>query len=103
MENSLFRINVSYRCPWWYINRANTMMKTSWKEGVRMNGFTYKIFYELTYQNKHFSLMEFIRMDVICKVSYITLKDVVTGETLTFEESEIQRLRVIGEQQASAS
>lgn len=67
-----------------------------------MNGFNKQGFYELIYKNQRFSFLHYIRKDVICDVCYITLKNVITGETLTFDKSEIRGLQVIGEE-ANAS
>jgi hypothetical protein len=85
-----------------YKDTANTKMKTSWKEEINMNGFTKKGFYELIYKNEHFSFLQYIRKDVICDVCYITLKNVITGETLTFDSSEIRGFQLTGEE-ANAS
>lgn len=85
-----------------YNNKANNKMKKSWKEGLNMNGFKKQGFYELIYKNQRFSFLQYIRKDVICNVSYITLKNVITGETLTFNKSEVRGLRVTGEE-ANAS
>ena len=69
-----------------------------------MNGFFKKGFYELRYKNERFSFLQYLRKDVICGVSYLTLKNVITGETLTFDEAEIRgmQLTVTGDE-ASAS
>jgi hypothetical protein len=85
-----------------YKDTANTKMKTSWKEEINMNGFTKKGFYELIYKNERFSFLQYIRKDVICDVCYITLKNVITGETLTFDSSEIHGFQLTGEE-ANAS
>jgi hypothetical protein len=77
-------------------------MKTSWKEEIKMNGFTTKGFYELIYKNERFSFLQYIRKDIICDVCYITLKNVITGETLTFDQSEISGFQLAGEK-ANAS
>lgn len=67
-----------------------------------MKSFTENGFYELTYKNERFSFLQYIRKDVICDVSYITLKNIITGETMTFEKSEIRGLEIAGEE-ANAS
>lgn len=85
-----------------YKDTANTKMKTSWKEEINMNGFTTKGFYELIYKNERFSFLQYIRKDIICDVCYITLKNVITGETLTFDRSEIRGFQITGEE-ANAS
>lgn len=54
-----------------------------------MNGY-----YELRYKNERYSFLQPLRKDVICGVGYITLKHVLTGETLTFEQTEIRGFRV---------
>ncbi|HAQ08364.1 MAG TPA: hypothetical protein DCR24_12910 [Bacillus bacterium] len=61
-----------------------------------MNGYKKQGFYELIYKNQRFSFLQYIRKDIICDVSYITLKNVITGETLTFDKSEIRGFRVSG-------
>jgi hypothetical protein len=71
------------------------------ERGINMNGFTKNGFYELIYKNEHFSFLQYIRKDVICDVCYITLKNVITGETLTFDKSEIRGFRIAGEANAS--
>jgi hypothetical protein len=72
------------------------------ERGVNMNGFTNTGFYELIYKNERFSFLQYIRKDVICDVCYITLKNVITGETMTFDKSEVRGLRIAGEE-ATAS
>ncbi|WP_079509365.1 hypothetical protein [Mesobacillus jeotgali] len=67
-----------------------------------MNGFTNSDFYELIYKNERFSFLQYIRKDIICDVCYITLKNVITGETMTFDKSEIRGLRLASEE-ANAS
>jgi hypothetical protein len=69
-----------------------------------MNGFIKKGFYELKYKNERFSFLQYLRKDVICGVIYITLKNVITGETLTFDQTEIRgmHLMITGDE-ASAS
>ncbi|KIY22652.1 hypothetical protein [Mesobacillus subterraneus] len=67
-----------------------------------MNDFTSSGYYELTHKNDRFSFLQFMREDVICDVCYITLKNVIAGETLTFEQSEVSGLKKAGEK-ANAS
>ncbi|MBT2684071.1 hypothetical protein [Bacillus sp. ISL-37] len=67
-----------------------------------MKGFTKTGFYELIYKNERFSFLQYIRKDVICDVCYITLKNVITGETMTFDKSEVRGLKIAGEE-ANAS
>jgi hypothetical protein len=77
-------------------------MKNILERGVNMNGFTKTGFYELIYKNEHFSFLQYIRNDEICDVCYITLKNVITGETMTFDKSEVRGLKIAGEE-ANAS
>jgi hypothetical protein len=72
------------------------------ERGINMNGFTKNGFYELVYNNERFSFLQYIRKDIICDVCYITLKNVITGETLTFDKSEIRGLQISGKE-ANAS
>ncbi|WP_423407047.1 hypothetical protein AABM38_14345 [Heyndrickxia sp. MSNUG] len=67
-----------------------------------MNGLTKNGFYELIYNNERFSFLQYIRKDIICDVCYITLKNVITGETITFKQSEIRGFQLAGEE-ANAS
>ncbi|RSD26184.1 hypothetical protein [Mesobacillus subterraneus] len=67
-----------------------------------MKVFSTEGFYELIYKNERFSFLQYIRKDIICDVCYITLKNVITGETMTFNQSEIRGLRIAGEE-ANAS
>ncbi|MBT2677926.1 hypothetical protein J7E38_02880 [Bacillus sp. ISL-35] len=67
-----------------------------------MKGFTKTDFYELIYKNERLSFLQYIRKDIICDVCYITLKNVITGETMTFDKSEIRGLRIAGDE-ANAS
>ncbi len=67
-----------------------------------MNDYTSSGFYELIHKNDRFSFLQFMRKDVICDVCYITLKNVITGETLTLEQSEVSGLKVAAEK-ANAS
>lgn len=67
-----------------------------------MNGFTKNGFYELIYKNERFSFLQYIRKDIICDVCYITLKNVITGETFTFNQSEIRGFQ-LADEKANAS
>ena len=67
-----------------------------------MNGFSKTGFYELIYKNERFSFLQYIRKDVICDVCYITVKNVITGETMTFDKSEVRGLKITAEE-ANAS
>jgi hypothetical protein len=62
-----------------------------------MKGFSKTDFYELIYKNERLSFLQYIRNDIICDVCYITLKNVITGETMTFDKSEIRGLRIAGD------
>ena len=60
--------------------------------------------YEIVYRGSNFSFLEFIRMDHICNVWYITLRNIVTGEMFTFDESGIMGIHEAGiESKAAAS
>ncbi|WP_080845937.1 hypothetical protein [Cytobacillus gottheilii] len=48
---------------------------------------------EIEYNHEQYKNMEFIRVDRIQNITYITLKDVLTGEMYTFEENKIQSIR----------
>ncbi|WP_442594043.1 hypothetical protein [Neobacillus sp. D3-1R] len=50
-------------------------------------------YYEMDFQNMHFRHLQFVRMDKICEVLYVTMKNVLTGELLTFEHNEINWIR----------
>ncbi|MBM4761959.1 hypothetical protein [Bacillus sp. B15-48] len=52
-----------------------------------MNLFTANEYYEVVYRDAHFSYMQFIRIDYICGTSYLTWKNMLTGEMYTLEES----------------
>ncbi|PLR98801.1 hypothetical protein [Bacillus sp. T33-2] len=60
-----------------------------------MNIFRDNMFYKFTYKNKCFSFLQFIRMDMVCDVCYVTLKNVLTGEMFTFDQSEIDGVQEI--------
>ena len=62
-----------------------------------MNGFKGNGLYEIKYRGSNFSFLEFIRMDRICNVCYLTLRNIITGEMYTFEESEITGIHEAGE------
>ena len=70
------------------------------EEGSNMNLFTED---EVVYRGTHFSFLQFIRMDEICEVCYLTLKNILTGEMFTFEQAGIVGIREIsGTVRASA-
>ncbi len=48
---------------------------------------------EIEYNHQQYENMEFIRVDRILNITYITLKHVLTGEMYTFEENKIQSIR----------
>lgn len=50
-------------------------------------------FIEIEYNNQQYENMEFIRVDRIQNIMYVTLKNVLTGEMFTFEENKIQSIR----------
>ncbi|GLB60719.1 hypothetical protein [Cytobacillus sp. NCCP-133] len=54
-------------------------------------------FYELEYENEHYEHLEFVRIDHICEVSYVTLKNIFTGEVYTFEMDRVKKIRKIME------
>ncbi|CAM3738870.1 hypothetical protein [Mesobacillus zeae] len=58
-----------------------------------MNRFTDNEVYEIIYDNKRFPFLQFIRIDQICDVCYVTLKNMVTGEMFTFEQGDILGVR----------
>lgn len=48
---------------------------------------------EVVYEDTLFEHLEFMRMDHICEVCYITLKNVITSEIYTFEQNKIKSFR----------
>jgi|UPI00041849C5 hypothetical protein len=58
-------------------------MKTSMDNG----------FYELAYDQNRYENLQFLRLDKICNVNYVTLKNVLTGEIITFEEAKINWIK----------
>ncbi|MBN8201314.1 MULTISPECIES: hypothetical protein [Bacillaceae] len=50
-------------------------------------------FYEVEYDNEHYDHLEFVRIDQICEINYITMKNTLTGEVYTFEADKISRFR----------
>ncbi|CAG9610202.1 hypothetical protein [Pseudoneobacillus rhizosphaerae] len=58
-----------------------------------MNIFSSFDYYEVDYNNNLFKYLHYIRMDTICEVIYVTMKDVLTGELLTFDHSGINWIR----------
>jgi hypothetical protein len=58
-----------------------------------MNIFSSFDYYEVDYNNNLFKYLHYIRMDTICEVIYVTMKDELTGEMLTFDHSGINWIR----------
>ena len=58
-----------------------------------MDYFANNRFFEIVYGEETFEFLEFIRIDYICEVTYITLKNVITREIFTFDEGKIQVIR----------
>jgi hypothetical protein len=50
-------------------------------------------FYEMDFQSCRFQNLQYIRMDSICDVLHVTMKNVITGEMLTFEINGINWIR----------
>ncbi|WP_427036919.1 hypothetical protein [Cytobacillus pseudoceanisediminis] len=50
-------------------------------------------FYEVEYDNEHYDNLEFVRIDQICEINYVTMKNTITGEVYTFEADKIRRFR----------
>ncbi|HLO11849.1 MAG TPA: hypothetical protein VK190_06415 [Pseudoneobacillus sp.] len=50
-------------------------------------------FYEMDFNNNIFKHLQYIRIDKICEEIYVTMKNVITGEILTFEHSGINWIR----------
>lgn len=46
-------------------------------------------YYEVVYENMRYPFLEFIRLDTICEHTYVTLKNIITGEFFTFDEERI--------------
>lgn len=49
-------------------------------------------YYEVVYDNQSYVNLEFIRLDTICEHTYITLKNIITGEFFTFDEKKIVKI-----------
>ncbi|UII54308.1 hypothetical protein LS684_11480 [Cytobacillus spongiae] len=54
-----------------------------------MKIFTNQGLYKLKYEHQYYDHLEFLRLDHICKIGYVTLKNVLTGEIYTFEQDKI--------------
>ncbi|WP_210365155.1 hypothetical protein [Bacillus sp. REN3] len=63
-----------------------------------MNGFTDERFYDLVYKGERYSYLQFVRKDFICDVCYVTFKNVITGEMLTFDQTEVLGFRASGDE-----
>lgn len=50
-------------------------------------------FYELAYNQERYENLQFIRLDTICDKTYVTLKNVLTGAMLTFEQEKINWIK----------
>jgi hypothetical protein len=50
-------------------------------------------YYEVDYNDHSFKYLHYIRMDTIREVIYVTMKDMLTGEMLTFDHSGINWIR----------
>lgn len=49
--------------------------------------------YELSYEHHFYDNLEFIRMDSICGNTYITMRNILTEEIITFEQDKIKMVR----------
>lgn len=58
-----------------------------------MEYFTDYRLIEVVYEDTLFEHLEFMRIDHICEVCYITLKNVITSEIYTFEQNRIKSFR----------
>lgn len=58
-----------------------------------MKLFTENGYYEVVYEQEVYSFLEFIRLDTIEEYTYVTLKNIMTGEFYTFEEGKIMKIR----------
>lgn len=52
-------------------------------------------FYEVEYENEYYEHLEFVRIDHICEITYVTLKNILTGEVYSFDTDRIKRFRKI--------
>jgi hypothetical protein len=57
-----------------------------------MDNFTDTRLLELVYDGQTYECLEFIRIDRICEITYITLKNVITTEMFTFDEKKIRSI-----------
>lgn len=71
---------------------VNTSYHQLKKVGQNMSGNRENGYYELVYNNRQYEYLEFIRLDTICEISYITLKNILTGEFFTFEENKVRKV-----------
>lgn len=49
-------------------------------------------YYEVVYDHQCYKFLEFIRLDTIQGKTYVTLKNVITGEIYTFDENKIVKI-----------
>lgn len=49
-------------------------------------------YYEVVYDYQCYKFLEFIRLDTIQGKTYVTLKNVITGEIYTFDENKIVKI-----------
>lgn len=49
--------------------------------------------YELSYDSNFYENLEFIRMDSICGSTYITMKNILSEEIITFDQAKITWIR----------
>ncbi|MBN6886899.1 hypothetical protein ACUXCC_004211 [Cytobacillus horneckiae] len=52
-------------------------------------------FFEIVYDQQQFNYLEFIRIDYICDIVYMTFKNIFTSEMYTFEKEKISNLTKI--------
>ncbi|MEF7565383.1 hypothetical protein V4V35_20510 [Bacillus infantis] len=68
-------------------------MPSSQKEGQHMNMIMDNgLLIEVIYKKKLYQYLEFIRLDNICQKTYVTCKNIVTGEMYTFDEEYIDNI-----------
>lgn len=71
---------------------GRSLLPPSQKEGYPMKLFMENGYYEVVYENEHYKFLEFIRLDTIQDKTYVTLKNVITGEMITFDENKIVKI-----------
>ncbi|MDQ0268407.1 hypothetical protein [Cytobacillus purgationiresistens] len=60
-----------------------------------MNIITDNSFFEIVYDRQRFDYLQFIRIDHICDIVYITFKNAFTSEMYTFEKDKISKFKKI--------